>query len=86
LSGWEQRVYEVWHVDGIVWTGRKRGTQTIGPTMSTTNPIWYDPGFEAGDYRLLHCADVEHTKKKDRPCTVNITFWRVSMAFVAVKK
>jgi len=25
-----------------------------GPAMSTTNPTWYDPGFEAGDYHLRH--------------------------------
>jgi len=46
----------------------------IGPTMSTTNPTWYDPGFEAGDYRLPHYTTLEPTKKKDRLCTYNITF------------
>jgi hypothetical protein len=54
-----------------------------GPTMPTTNPSWYDPGFEAGDYRPRRYTTLGH--KKVKLCTFNVTFWRVRMAIVAIK-
>lgn len=33
-----------------------------GPTISTTNPTWCDPEFEADDYRLRNSTTLGHKK------------------------